>query len=66
MSCRGSESAGLCGLRKQVTEVKEAPLEFRRKKAQVSALREERGKAWACLREGGGMHMSAGALRPLS
>lgn len=33
MSSRGREPAGLCGIRKQLTEVKEGPLERRRKKA---------------------------------
>ena len=45
---------------------KKGPWNLVEKKQQVHTLREERGKAWACLREGGGMHMSAGALRPLS
>ena len=38
------EPAGLCGLRKQVTEAKEGPLELRREKAKVHALREDRKK----------------------
>ena len=46
MSCGRSEPAGLCGLRKQVTEAKEGLLDLRRKKARACALREEWGKEW--------------------
>ena len=52
MSHRRSEPAGLCGLRKQVTEEKEGPLEHRRKKAKAWPMKEERGrKDRVCERE---------------
>ena len=44
MSCGGSEPAGLCGLRKQVTGAKEGPLELRRKEAKVHTGGKEREK----------------------
>ena len=51
---RGSEPAGLCGLRKQVTEVEEGPVELRREEGKVCAGGKEGGKK-ACrqrVREG--------------
>ena len=51
VSYERSEPAGLRGLRKQVTDAKEGPLEFRRKEAKVCALREERGKKDGGMRE---------------
>ena len=35
MSCGRSEPAGLCGLRKQVTEAEEVSLQLRKKKARI-------------------------------
>ena len=43
MSHGGSEPAGLHGLKEKDTEAKEGPLELKRKKANVCALRERRG-----------------------
>ena len=43
MSHRRCELTQLCGLRKQVTEAKEGPLELRRK-SNVHTMREENGK----------------------
>ena len=50
MSCERGEPAGLCGLRKQVKDVKQRPFELRRKKANSPALREERGKGASLLK----------------
>ena len=36
MSCRRSEPAGLCVLRKQITEAKEGTLELKRKEGKES------------------------------
>ena len=44
MSHGGSEPSGLCGLRKQVTEAKEGPLELRKKSKHLCARGKERGK----------------------
>lgn len=48
-----SEPAGLCGLRKQVTEPKEGLLELRREKGKenVPGARRGWGKVLACFRE---------------
>ena len=44
MSHESNEPAGLCGLRKQVTEAKEGPLELRRKSKKTHLWGKERGK----------------------
>ena len=50
MSHGGSEPSGLCGLRKQVTEAKEEPLELRRKKGKHSSRGSREGKVWVTSR----------------
>ena len=52
MSCGGSQPAGLCGLRKQVIEAKEGPLELRRQKVKVpTRLKRRKGgeRPWRAL-----------------
>lgn len=49
MSCERSKAAGLSGLRKQLTEAKEVPLEFKRKKERIYMPGGRReGKAQVC------------------
>ena len=45
VSLRKREPAGLCGLRKQVTEANEGPLECRRKKARIYTHGEGEGES---------------------
>ena len=51
---RKSESAGLCRLRKQVTEAKEGPLELRRKQRYMPLGKKKRGKGMGILQRGEG------------